>query len=163
MQFSMHREELMSLLRQVSLFTSETSHSVRFSFETGQLHLSVMSAEVGEGRVSMPVDYAGERLDIAFNPHFFIDILRHSKDETIRFGLIDSHNPGLVTDSTTALFVIMPMRLNELAESRRESSHCFLKTSVSGSLPWELSQIVRQFSNVLVHSIAGGSYKWTKT
>lgn len=122
MQFSMHREELMSLLRQVSLFTSETSHSVRFSFETGQLHLSVMSAEVGEGRVSMPVDYAGERLDIAFNPHFFIDILRHSKDETIRFGLIDSHNPGLVTDSTTALFVIMPMRLNELAESRREAA-----------------------------------------
>lgn len=122
MQFSIHREELMSLLRQVSLFTSETSHSVRFSFETGQLHLSVVSAEVGEGRVSMPVDYAGERLDIAFNPHFFIDILRHSKDETVRFGLIDSHNPGLVTDSSLAMFVIMPMRLNELNESRREEA-----------------------------------------
>lgn len=122
MQFSIHREELMSLLRQVSLFTSETSHSVRFSFETGQLHLSVVSAEVGEGRVSMPVDYAGERLDIAFNPHFFIDILRHSKDETVRFGLIDSHNPGLVTDSSLAMFVIMPMRLNELAENRKEAA-----------------------------------------
>ncbi|HSX14176.1 MAG TPA: DNA polymerase III subunit beta [Chlamydiales bacterium] len=120
MQFSIHREELMSLLRQVSLFTSETSHSVRFSFETGQLHLSVISAEVGEGRVSMPVDYAGERLDIAFNPHFFIDILRHSKDETVRFGLIDSHNPGLVTDSSPAMFVIMPMRLNEV-ETRKEA------------------------------------------
>jgi DNA polymerase-3 subunit beta len=121
-QFSIHREELMSLLRQVSLFTSETSHSVRFSFETGQLHLSVMSAEIGEGRVSMPVDYAGDRLDIAFNPYFFIDILRHSKDETVRFGLIDSHNPGLVTDSTTALFVIMPMRLNEPSEPRKEAA-----------------------------------------
>ena len=120
-QFSIHREELMSLLRQVSLFTSETSHSVRFSFETGQLHLSVMSAEVGEGRVSMPVDFVGPRLDIAFNPHFFIDILRHCKDETFRFGLIDSHNPGLVTDSTTALFVIMPMRLNEPVENRIEA------------------------------------------
>jgi DNA polymerase III subunit beta len=121
MQFSIHREELMSLLRQVSLFTSETSHSVRFTFETGQLHLSVISAEIGEGRVSMPVDYVGERLDIAFNPHFFIDILRHSKDETVRFGLIDSHNPGLVTDSSQACFVIMPMRLNELNENRREA------------------------------------------
>lgn len=121
-QFFIHREELMSLLRQVSLFTSETSHSVRFSFETGQLHLSVVSAEVGEGRVSMPVDYMGERLDIAFNPHFFIDILRHSKDETVRFGLIDSHNPGLVTDSTNALFVIMPMRLNETAPAKEAVS-----------------------------------------
>jgi DNA polymerase III subunit beta len=121
-QFSIHREELMSLLKQVSLFTSETSHSVRFSFETGQLSLSVSSAEIGEGRVSMPVDFMGDRLDIAFNPHFFIDILRHSKDETIRFGLIDSHNPGLITDSTTALFVIMPMRLNERAEPRKEEA-----------------------------------------
>ena len=120
-QFSIHREELVSLLRQVSLFTSETSHSVRFSFETGQLHLSVVSAEVGEGRVSMPVDYSGERLDIAFNPYFFIDILRHSSDETIRFGLIDSHNPGLITDSTNALFVIMPMRLNETIPASKEA------------------------------------------
>ncbi len=122
MQFLIHRDELMSLLRQVSLFTSETSNSVRFSFETGQLHLSVMSAEVGEGRVSMPVDFAGERLDIAFNPHFLIDILRHSKDETVLFGLIDSHNPGLVTDSSYALFVIMPMRLNELTHDKESAT-----------------------------------------
>ncbi len=112
-RFSMHREELMALLRQVSLFTSDTSNSVRFSFETGQLHLTALSHEIGEGRVSMPVDYSGPKLDIAFNPYFFLDILRHSKDETIRFGLNDAHNPGIVTDSTNALFVIMPMRLNE--------------------------------------------------
>ncbi len=121
-QFSVHREELMSLLRQVSLFTSETTHSVRFTFETGQLHLSVMSSEVGEGKVSMPVDYTGNRLDIAFNPHFFIDILRHSKDETIRFGLIDSHNPGVITDTTNALFVIMPMRLSETTAKEQEGA-----------------------------------------
>lgn len=111
--FAIHREELISLLRQVSLFTSETSSSVRFSFETGQLFLAAMSSDIGEGRVSMPVDYAGPKLEIAFNPYFFLDILRHSKDETVRFGLNDPHNPGLITDSTDALFVIMPMRLNE--------------------------------------------------
>ncbi|MBI5272543.1 MAG: DNA polymerase III subunit beta [Chlamydiia bacterium] len=115
-RFSIHREELMALLRQISLFTSTTSNSVRFSFETGQLHLSAMSNEVGEGRVSMPVDYSGSKLDIAFNPFFFLDILKHSKDETIRFGLNDAHNPGIITDTTNALFVIMPMRLNETSE-----------------------------------------------
>ena len=110
---SIHREELISLLRQVSLFTSETSSSVRFTFEAGQLFLAAMSSDIGEGRVSMPVDYAGPKIDIAFNPYFFLDILRHSKDETIRFAFNDPHNPGLITDSSDALFVIMPMRLNE--------------------------------------------------
>jgi DNA polymerase-3 subunit beta len=117
-----HREELMSLLRQVSLFTSEMSSSVRFSFETGHLHLSAMSSEIGEGRVSMPVDYAGPKLEIAFNPFFFIDILRHSKDETFRFGLNDPHSPGRITDSSSALFVIMPMRLNEAPAPKKEAA-----------------------------------------
>jgi DNA polymerase-3 subunit beta len=108
---TLHREELMSLLRQVSLFTSESSSSVRFTFNTGELHLSAMSGEIGEGKVNMPVNYGGPKLEIAFNPHYFLDILRHSKDETVQFDISDSYNPGLVTDSSTALFVIMPMRL----------------------------------------------------
>ncbi|MGC1879086.1 MAG: DNA polymerase III subunit beta [Rhabdochlamydiaceae bacterium] len=108
---ALHREELMTLLRQVSLFTSETSSSVRFSFTTGELHLSATSGEIGEGKVNMPVNYAGEKLEIAFNPIYFLDILRHSKDETVKFNVTDSYNPGLVTDSSTAQFVIMPMRL----------------------------------------------------
>jgi DNA polymerase-3 subunit beta len=108
---ALHREELMSLLRQVIPFTSDDSSSVRFSFITGELHLSAASAEIGEGKVTMPVNYAGEKLEIAFNPVYFLDILRHIKDETVQFNVTDSYNPGLITDSSTAKFVIMPMRL----------------------------------------------------
>ncbi|MBM3207661.1 MAG: DNA polymerase III subunit beta, partial [Chlamydiae bacterium] len=41
-----------------------------------------------------------------------LDILRHSKDETVHFEISDSYNPGMVTDSSNALFVLMPMRLD---------------------------------------------------
>lgn len=108
----LHREELISLLRQVALFAPEKSCSVKFTFADGSLHLSATHGELGEGTVNMPVNYSGEKLDIAFNPHFFLDILRHSKDETVHFRIADSYNPGLVTDSSTAEFVIMPMRLD---------------------------------------------------
>ncbi len=119
-QFPVHREELMSLLKQVSLFTSEASTAVRFTFETGQLHLTAMSSEIGEGRVSMPVDFPGPKLDIAFNPFYLLDILRHSKEETVLFRLNDPHSPGLITDSSQALFVLMPMRLGDTAPSPQE-------------------------------------------
>lgn len=108
---SIHRDELMSLLRQVSLFTSENSSAVRFSFAEGELRLSAISGELGEGKVSMAVNYGGPKFDVAFNPHYFIDILRHTKDETVHLSLSDAFNPGLITDSTNAQFVIMPMRL----------------------------------------------------
>ncbi|MDR3623893.1 MAG: DNA polymerase III subunit beta [Chlamydiales bacterium] len=113
-QLSLHREELISLLRQVILFTTETHCSARFSFVEGELIMSANCVEVGESKVSMPVNYNGQPLHIAFNPNFFLDILKHSRDETVNLGLIDSYNPGVITDSSNALFVIMPMRLQEV-------------------------------------------------
>ncbi len=110
---TLHREELISLLRQVSLFTDEDNQSVRFLFSEGMLSLKANHASIGEGEVSMPVNYHKEPLAIAFNPHIFLDILRHSRNETIQLGLNDPYNPGIITDESTARFVIMPMRLNE--------------------------------------------------
>ena len=109
---TLHKEELTTLLKQVSLFTSEMNYSVRFSFSDGQLRLQAVSNDIGEGKVNMPVDYKEGKLDIAFNPYFFIDILKHCKDETATFGVTDSYNPGMITDSSAAQYVIMPMRLS---------------------------------------------------
>lgn len=109
----LHREELISLLKQVSLFTNESSHSVKFTFTVGELVLTANCSKFGEGKVSMPVNYDGDRLDIAFNPFFFLDILKHSKDQSLKLGISDSYNPGVITDSTDSLFIIMPMRLHD--------------------------------------------------
>lgn len=118
---SLHREELMSLLRQISLF-SESSQSVRFTFMDGELRLTANTMEVGEGKVSMPANYHGPKLEVAFNPNFFLDILRHSKGETVNMGVTDAYNPGVITDKevepsvatvSSPLFILMPMRINE--------------------------------------------------
>jgi DNA polymerase-3 subunit beta len=118
---SLHREELIVLLRQISLFTSEQHPSVRFTLVDGELKLTANTQTIGEGSVEMAVNYRGERLDIAFNPQYFIDILRHCKEETVTLGLIDTFNPGIITDGelntplsqASPLFVLMPMRLME--------------------------------------------------
>lgn len=109
----LHREELMTLLRQMVLFTTDTFQSIRFTFQPGELVLTANCADVGEGKVSMPVNYAGERLDIAFHPGYFLDILKHTKDETVTLGIVDAYNPGMITDSKESLFIIMPMRLSD--------------------------------------------------
>lgn len=119
LKFSLHREELTSLLRQVSLFTLDSNQSVKFSFEDRFLQLSANTIDLGEGKVSMPVDTSGEKLDIAFNPNYFLDILRHSSAETVTLGLSDPFNPGVLYEEKgkefdpkeADLFVLMPMRL----------------------------------------------------
>lgn len=119
---SLHRDELMSLLRQISLFTIDTNHSVKFTFVPGELMLAANTSDIGEGRVKMPVDYHGEKLEIAFNPNYYLDILRHCKKERVLLGVEDPFNPGVITDQEEAplltnspvpLFILMPMRLSE--------------------------------------------------
>lgn len=118
---TLHRNELISLLRQVSLFTVDQNHSARFTFSDGEVKVAANTQEFGEGNVSMPVNYQGPKLEIAFNPGFFLDILRHCKEETVTLGLTDPYNPGMITDGepppqlnqASPLFVIMPMRLSE--------------------------------------------------
>ncbi|MGR3952460.1 MAG: DNA polymerase III subunit beta [Chlamydia sp.] len=120
---AIHREELSVLLRQVSLFISESNYSVRFTLEDGSLQLAANTVDIGEGRVSMPVHYSGPRFDIAFNPSYFLDILRHSREEYVYVGLQDAFNPAMISDALltltmedgfpSPLFILMPMRLTE--------------------------------------------------
>lgn len=120
MTITLHREELSTLLKQVSLFTQEGSHSVKFTFTPGELRLIANTSDVGEGVVNMPVNYQGSKLDIAFNPHYFMDILRHSKSDRVDLGLTDPFNPGIIqktpeenSSDNNPIFVLMPMRLGE--------------------------------------------------
>lgn len=107
------KEELTRALKQIALFTEQKTSSVRFKFSPGFLSLSANSSELGEGKTELPIQYAGSPLEIAFNPIYFLDILRHVKDDTIHFNVTDPYNPGLITDSSSAEFVIMPMRLEK--------------------------------------------------
>jgi len=73
----------------------------------------------------MPVNYQGEQLDVAFNPSFFIDILRHTKKETLDMGLIDGFSPFVLREeeengkksqnAADYLTLVMPMRLDQPA------------------------------------------------
>lgn len=120
---TLHREELTTLLRQVSLFSSEKQGSVKFSFTNGEMKID-SSADVGEGKVSMPVNYQGEKLEIGFNPNYYLDILRHCRGETVTMGITDAYNPGVITETeggntsfelSPSLYILMPIRVESVS------------------------------------------------
>lgn len=105
---TLNREELMSLLTQVSIFAQ--NKGVRFTFAAGELHISAVSDD-SEGKACMTIKGCGPNFEIAFNSDYLLDILRHSKDDVITLMLSSLQDPGIITDSTNAYFVIMPMRV----------------------------------------------------
>ncbi|MCY3973959.1 MAG: DNA polymerase III subunit beta [Simkaniaceae bacterium] len=110
----LHREELMSLLKQFSIFVEgDGVHGIRFILEEGELTLEADRHDIGSGRVTMPADHKGEPFTSVYDPVLFYELLRQSSDETVSFSFFGPSRPAMITDSTTAKFVLMPMRISQ--------------------------------------------------
>ena len=103
-------------MRRTRTMTNDKFNSVRLAVAGNRLELHVNTPEVGEYEEDMPVEYAGEQVEIAFNPEFVIDVLRHMDAEKTCLVLRDAMSPGLIKPYTEApedlyLNVVMPIRI----------------------------------------------------
>ena len=74
--------------------------------------LLVSVRDVGEARESMPVNYKGKDLSIAFNPEFLMAPLRYLGTDEVFLDLIDEMSPGVLKIQSPFLYVLMPMRIS---------------------------------------------------
>lgn len=108
--------QFLEAVRRTRTMTSDKFNSVRFGLSRGQLNLRVVTPEVGEYSEDMPIEYDGAALEIAFNPDFVLDVLRHVDSEMACLVLKDAMSPGVVKPYTEApsdnyVNVIMPIRI----------------------------------------------------
>ena len=101
---------MLGAVRQAAIVTSEQSKGVDFSFEPGQLVLAGRSAESGESRVELPIDYAGEAVSIKLDPRFVSDFLRVLDGGTgISVEVVDSQSACVCRTEDGYGYVIMPL------------------------------------------------------
>ena len=70
--------------------------------------------DVGEARETIPVPFAGEPLEIGFNPEFMRDGLEAVETGDVLLRLISPLRPGLLesADGSGFQYLLMPIRLN---------------------------------------------------
>jgi DNA polymerase-3 subunit beta len=78
--------------------------------------LKVVTPEVGEYEEDMEIDYSGDTVEIAFNPDFILDVLRHVDEDKVCLVLKDGGSPGVLKPYTEApedryINVVMPIRM----------------------------------------------------
>jgi DNA polymerase-3 subunit beta len=103
-------------MRRTRTMTNDKFNSVRFGLSDGMLSLKVVTPEVGEYQEELEMAYEGENVDIAFNPDFVQDVLRHVSSEKVCLVLKDAMSPGVLKPYTEApqdnyVNVIMPIRI----------------------------------------------------
>ena len=89
------RDELLEVVRRVGLLAQKNA-PLRLRFSEGALDVSAQTPDVGEASESLPVPFAGEPLEIGFNPEFFREGLESAESEELILKLISPLRPGLI-------------------------------------------------------------------
>ncbi len=108
------REELLDVVRRVGLLAQKNA-PLRLRFSEGSLEVSAQTPDVGEASESLPVPFAGEPLEIGFNPEFFREGLESGESEELLLKLISPLRPGLIEsgdEGSAFIYLVMPIRLN---------------------------------------------------
>jgi DNA polymerase III subunit beta len=110
-EVTMQREPFLEVIRRAAVMAQRNA-PLRLRFAEGELSVSAQAQEVGEARESLELDYAGEPLEIGFNPDFLRDGLEAVGGETVELRLINPLRPGLLASPDESFwYLIMPIRL----------------------------------------------------
>jgi len=112
--FYVDRESFLTVLKRISLFTTDRYNRVRLSIGKNTLIFSVANPDVGEATEKIDIEYAedGEQ-NLAFPPNYLIDFLSKLEDKKVAFGFSNEKSPVLLKGEKTEgyLYVAMPLKL----------------------------------------------------
>lgn len=101
-------------IRRAAVMSDEKLRAVRMAFRPGVVEVTASSADAGEAREVVPVDFSGEGIEIGFNPQYLLDFLGACGAESVSFSLKDSETQAMLRPVSTAdldyQYVVMPMK-----------------------------------------------------
>jgi len=114
-----NREELLSSLRRLSPYTSQTTHQVVFQIAGSQLTVSATDIDyASEGKENLMVNYNGEDFTIGFNSKYLSEILSTIQTEEVMIEMSTPARaclifPNETNDKESILMLIMPIMVSQ--------------------------------------------------
>ena len=112
---TLNRDAFTQAVKRAGLMADERSHGVKVDLGKGRLELSAQSADVGQAREVLTIDYEGDGINVGFNCHYVLDFLNVAQGELVTVAFKDEQSPVLFAPASDEAFkteaVIMPMRL----------------------------------------------------
>lgn len=109
------REEVLSAVRQCSIFAREAANIVRVSVMKDKVVFSASASAVGENEVEVEAKVEGEENQIAFNSKYLVDFLTNITEERITFEMNGPLTAGVfkIAGDESFLHIIMPIQIKD--------------------------------------------------
>lgn len=83
---------------------------VKLSLDSGKMKVSAQTADIGENSAELETEYAGDPMDISFNPAFLLDVFRNIDETEVTMDVINPVSPTVIKTNENFISIIMPMR-----------------------------------------------------
>lgn len=101
-------------IRRAAVMSDEKLKAIRLSFTAGMAEITASSADAGEAREQVEVDYDGSPVSIGFNPQYLLDFLGACGSETVSLLIKDAETQGMLSPAAAGdidyRYVVMPMK-----------------------------------------------------
>ncbi|RMH40324.1 MAG: DNA polymerase III subunit beta [Deltaproteobacteria bacterium] len=106
------RQRLAAALKRAQLMSSDT-RGVKLALRDGTVQVSGDNPDIGEVHEEFEADYAGDEVNIGFNPKYVIELLAQIPSDRVSIELNGELDPALIrpVDGDDYLGVVMPMRI----------------------------------------------------
>ena len=106
------REPFLGAVRRANVLNqSRESLAMVFAFGREEVDISSRDPSAGDARVSLPLAYEGEPMEIGFNPGLLIEGLSAIDSETFVLELKDARSAAVIREGEEFLYVVMPIQL----------------------------------------------------
>jgi DNA polymerase-3 subunit beta len=104
-----------SAVRRMAVVASDQTHRVRLKFESGRVHLNVLTPDLGEGHDELEVGYDGDEIEIGFNANYLLEVLRYMPSDEVKVAFKAPERATTIEpsgdDAADYLCLVMPLRL----------------------------------------------------
>src|ERR671934_663816 len=110
-EVTLPRGEFLDVVRRVGVLVQRTS-PIQLRFSEGELRVLARTQDVGEAKESLPVQFAGDPMEIGFNAEFLREGIESIAADELRLKLISPLRPAVIEGSADdPTYLIMPIRL----------------------------------------------------
>ncbi|MBU2102662.1 MAG: DNA polymerase III subunit beta [Candidatus Omnitrophota bacterium] len=105
-----NRQQFMLALRRADLLSTQDYQGVRLELKKDEIVVSKNTPQLGEVREVIEARYAGGPLQIGFNPHYMIDMLKNLEDAEACFEFFGTEKPAILRKEDY-VYLVLPLRI----------------------------------------------------
>jgi DNA polymerase-3 subunit beta len=110
---SIPKNDFLDAMRRMAVLSTDKYKGVKIILTKGKMEIQSINPEIGEAKESLSLEYQEEKIDIGFNPRYFIDALQVMNSDKVIMELNDGVSPAILKGEQDPGYValIMPMKI----------------------------------------------------